>query len=95
MRFSWREDVVAPGEDRRAELRHERDRRLLPHPRQRRIGIGPERWDVDVEMRGVGHGELLHRDIRHCDSLAPPRRCGNPPHTVRYPPSTITIEPLT
>ncbi len=26
------------------------------HPRQIRIGIGPERRHVDVEMRGVGHG---------------------------------------
>ena len=29
------EDVVAPGEDGRSQLRHERDRRLPPHPRQR------------------------------------------------------------
>ena len=70
--FLLREDIVAPGEDGRAELRHERDRRLLPHPRQGRIGIGPEGRHVDVEMRGVGHV-----------------------HTVRYPPSTITIEPET
>ena len=33
--FFLAEDIVAPGEDRRAELRHERDRRFLPHPRQR------------------------------------------------------------
>ena len=65
MRFSWREDVVAPGEDGRAELRHERDRRLLPHPRQLRIGIGPERGDVDVEMRGVGHGAVPVRRMAH------------------------------
>ena len=38
------EDVVAPGEHGRAQLRHERDRRLLPHPGQIRIGIGPECW---------------------------------------------------
>ena len=37
------EDVVAPGEDRGAELRHERDRRLAAHLLQGRIGIGPER----------------------------------------------------
>ena len=61
MRFSWREDVVAPGEDGRAELRHERDRRLLAHLRQSRIGIGPERRHVDVEMRGVGHGAGVQR----------------------------------
>src|SRR5258705_4240478 len=52
------EDVVAPCEDGRAELRHEGDRRLFPHPGERRIGIGPERGDVDVKMRGVGHGGL-------------------------------------
>ena len=54
--FFLREDIVAPGEHGRAELRHERDRRLAPHPREIRIGIGPERGHVDVEMRGVGHG---------------------------------------
>jgi hypothetical protein len=41
--FLLRENVVAPGEDGRAELRHERDRRVLPHPRESGIGIGPER----------------------------------------------------
>jgi len=53
-----REDVVAPGEHGRAELRHERDRRFLPHPGEIWIGIGPELWDVDLIMRGIGHGAL-------------------------------------
>ena len=50
------EDVVAPGEDGRAQLRHEGDRRLLPHPCQIRIGIGPEGLNVDRVVRRVGHG---------------------------------------
>src|SRR5882724_12029516 len=56
MRFSCVKMSVAAGEDGRAELRHERDRRLLPHPREIGIGIGPERLNVDLVMRGVGHG---------------------------------------
>ena len=66
------EDVVAPGEHRGAELRHERDRRLLPHLRQRGIGIGPERGNVDVEMRGVGH-----------DALTPPGSRRRPSRSIR------------
>src|SRR5258706_4149430 len=50
------EDVVAPGEDRRSQLRHERDWRDLAHLRHIRIRIGPEGRYVDVKMRGVGHG---------------------------------------
>ena len=50
-----RENVVAPGEDGRAELRHERDRRALAHPCEIGIGIGPECGHVDIEMRSVGH----------------------------------------
>jgi hypothetical protein len=49
------EDVVAAGEHGGAQLRHERDRRLLPHPGEVRIGISPEFGDVDLVMRGVGH----------------------------------------
>ena len=51
--FFLREDVVASGENRRAQLRHERDRRLGAHPLQVGIGIGPESRNVDVVMRGV------------------------------------------
>ena len=68
------EDVVAAGEHGGAELRHERDRRFLPHLRQRGIGIGPERRDVDVEMRGVGHGMLTPPDSRRRPSRSFRRR---------------------
>ncbi len=50
--FFLGEDVVAPGEDGRAELRHERDRRLPAHPGEIGIGIGPERGNVDVDNAG-------------------------------------------
>ena len=69
-----REDVVAPGEHGGAELRHERDRRFLPHPRQRRVGIGPERRDVDVEMRGVGHAAVTPPGSRRRPSRSFRRR---------------------
>src|SRR6266700_128272 len=55
------EDVVAAGEDGRAELRHEGDRYLLPHPREIGIRIGPESLHVDRVMRGVGHGAAPSR----------------------------------
>ena len=68
--FLLAKDIVAAGEYGRAELRHEGDRRLLPHPRQVGIGIGPERADVDIVMRGVGH----ERCLRSCDSHRRPSR---------------------
>src|ERR1700722_8195551 len=57
--FILAEDVVAPDEHGRSQLRYERDRLFLAHPRQMGIGIGPERGGVYVEMRGVGHGGTM------------------------------------
>jgi hypothetical protein len=50
------EDIVAPREQRGAKLRYERDRRVAPHPRQRRIRVAPKLLRIDVEMRRGGHG---------------------------------------
>ena len=51
-------DVVAARQQRRAELRHEGDRRFLAHLREHRIGIGPERGRVDVDARRGAQGGL-------------------------------------
>jgi len=48
-------DIVAAREHGRVELRHKGDRRLLPHPRKIRIGIGPEGGNIDVVVWCVGH----------------------------------------
>lgn len=51
-------DVIAAGQQCRAELRHEGDRRLLPQLRKHRIGVGPERGGVNVDARRGAQGGL-------------------------------------
>ena len=54
-----RGDVVATCQQGRAQLRDERDRRLLPHVRERGVGVSPEVVDVDVEGRSGGHARKV------------------------------------
>ena len=49
------EDVVSPGDQRRAKLRHIGDGRGLAHAFEVRIGIGPESFRVNFIDRRVGH----------------------------------------
>ena len=52
-------DVVPARQQRRAELRHEGDRRVLAQFCEHRIGIGPERCGVDVDARRGAQGCFL------------------------------------
>ena len=54
-----RGDVVTTCQQGRAELRDERDRRVLPHDRERGVGVRPEVVDVDVEGRSGGHARKV------------------------------------
>ncbi len=66
-----RGDVVAAGQQGRAELWDERDRRVLPHDRECGVGVRPEVVDVDVECRRGGHvAQVRTRSVR----------CGVPEH---------------
>jgi hypothetical protein len=53
------ENVVAAAQQRAAELRHERDRRLFSHSGERRIRIIPERGHVDVDARSGAQRSAL------------------------------------
>ena len=59
-------NVVAPGDQRGAQFRHVGDGRLRPHPGQRRVGIGGEGGEIDVEFRCIGHGGSAPPRLGRC-----------------------------
>jgi hypothetical protein len=57
--FLAHEDIVAPREQRAAELRHMRDRMVGTEARERRIGIALEVGEIDVDARRAAHLRFL------------------------------------
>ena len=52
-------DVVAAGDQRRTELGNMGDGRIAPHCRERRIGVAPERGQVDFHAWCIRHLRFL------------------------------------